>query len=101
VKSKYTNVTEGDGVFVPLQILLIIVASPQVPGSTQANIIPTARRLQKDGVQMYSVGAGPRFKQAEVLGLASYADYVRSYNYIELPRNFFNPGKYHFAVIGK
>lgn len=84
-----------------MQILLIIVASPQVPGSTQANLIPAARRLQKDGVQMYSVGAGARFKQAEVLGLASYADYVRSYNYIGLPRHVFNPGKYNFAVIEK
>ena len=83
---------ECEGVFVPLQILLVIVASPQVPGSTQANIIPAARRLQRDGVQMYSVGAGPRFKKAEVLGLASYADYVRSYNYIGLPRNYFDPG---------
>ena len=76
-----------------MQILLIIVASPQVPSSTQANIIPAAQRLQRDGVQMYSVGAGPRFKQAEVLGLASYADYVRSYNYIGLPRYYFDPGK--------
>ena len=52
---------------------------------------------------MYSIGAGPRFKQAEVLGLASYADYVRSYNFIGLPRYFFNPGKTknHSAVIGK
>ena len=76
-----------------MQILLIIVASPQVPSSTQANIIPAAQRLQRDGVRMYSVGAGPRFKQAEVLGLASYADYVRSYNYIGLPRYYFDPGE--------
>ena len=42
---------------------------------------------------MYSVGVGPRYKQAEVLGLASYADYVRPYGFNELPRSYFNPGK--------
>lgn len=76
-----------------MQILLIITAGPQTPGSSQANIEPAAKRLQREGVQMYSIGVGPRYKQAEVLGLASYADYVRPYGFNELPRRYFDPGE--------
>lgn len=74
---------------------MIITAGPQAPGPSHANIAPAARRLQKEGVEMYSVGVGQRYKQAEVLGLASHADYVRPYGFSELPRHSFNPGKYH------
>ena len=41
---------------------------------------------------MYSVGVGQQYKQAEVLGLASYTDYVRPYGFSELPRHHFNTG---------
>lgn len=82
-----------------LQILLIITAGPQSPGSSQANIVPAARRLQSEGVQMYSVGVGPRYKQSEVLGLASYADYVRPYGFNELPRRYFNPGNHLLLLL--
>jgi len=71
---------------------LIITAGPQAPGPSHADIAPAARKLQKEGVEMYSVGVGQRYKQAEVLALASYADYVRPYSFSELPKRSFNPG---------
>ena len=72
------------------QILLIITAGPQAAGSSFAS---AATQLKKEGVQIYSVGVGSRYKQEEVLFLASYADYVRPYSFSELPRRYFNPGK--------
>ena len=57
-----------------------------------SSIAPAAGQLQREGVKIYSVGAGPRYKQAEVLALTSYADYVRPYGFSELPRRYFNPG---------
>ncbi|XP_022806051.1 uncharacterized protein LOC111343164 [Stylophora pistillata] len=70
------------------RILLIITAGPQAAGSSFAS---AATQLKKEGVQIYSVGVGSRYKQEEVLFLASYADYVRPYSFSELPRRYFNP----------
>lgn len=69
---------------------MIITAGPQAAGSSSSL---AAFQLKKEGVQIYSVGVGSRYKQEEVLDVASYADYVRPYSFSELPRRYFNPGK--------
>lgn len=71
------------------------MAGPQASGPSRVNIAPASRRLQKKGVDMYSIGVGQRYKQDEVLATASYVDNVRPYGFSELPRRYFNPGNRH------
>ena len=71
------------------------MAGPQASGSSHVNIAPAARRLQKEGVDMYSIAVGQRYKQDEVLATASYVDNVRPYGFSELPRRYFDPGNRH------
>ena len=76
---------------------MIITAGPQAPGPSHRNISPAAQRLQKEGVEVYSVGVGQRFKKDEVLGLASYTDYVRPYGFSELSRRPFDLGNHLYS----
>ena len=78
---------------------MTITAGPQAPGSSHQNIRRSARDLQREGVRMYSIGLGPHFKHNEVLGLASYVDYVRYYGLNELPQPFFTEGKYKYKPV--
>lgn len=71
------------------------MAGPQASGPSHVNIAPAARRLQKEGVDMYSIGVGQRYKQDEVSAAASYVDNVRPYGFSELPRRHFDPGNRH------
>ena len=71
---------------------MIITAGPQASGPSHVDIAPAARRLQNEGVDMYSIGVGERYKQDEVLATASYTDYVRPYGFSGLPRRYFDPG---------
>jgi len=68
--------TFSDTIFTLIfQVFIVFFAGPQATGP-YPNPSDISARLQKTGVQVYTVGMGRAFLQPEVLWTASYADYV-------------------------
>ena len=66
------------------QHLLVLMAGQQATDKPYTPPQVISKNLKKDGVQVYSVGVGPKVSSDEIIGVASGADYALKINYPKL-----------------